>query len=66
MEVKGQYDDDADVKARAAERWVRAVNHSGAYGRWGYVVVEDPQKLGSVIDGFAAADLASTDIELMR
>lgn len=55
VEIKGQYDDNADVKAKAAERWVRALNHLGEYGRWSYVVVEDPQKLGSVIDGGAAS-----------
>ena len=66
VEVKGQYGDDADVKAKAAERWVRAVNQLGEYGRWGYVVVDDPQKLGSAIDEGAAMDWTPGNIELSQ
>ena len=40
---------DADAKARAAERWVGAVNATGEHGRWDYLVVEDPQKLGTKV-----------------
>jgi len=64
VEVKGQYDDDADVKAKAARRWVNAVNHLGAHGRWEYLVVEDPQKLGPAIDGLAAHRLDAGQFQL--
>jgi type III restriction enzyme len=46
IEVKGQYNDDADLKAKAALRWVDAVNRSGEHGVWHYMVVQDPSKLG--------------------
>lgn len=46
IEVKGQYNDDADLKAKAAQRWVDAVNRSGEHGLWHYMVVQDPSKLG--------------------
>ena len=45
IEVKGQYNDDADLKAKAAQRWVDAVNRSGEHGLWHYMVVQDPSKL---------------------
>jgi hypothetical protein len=35
IEIKGQYSDDADIKAKAAERWVSAMNHLGDYGTLG-------------------------------
>lgn len=66
VEIKGQYDDDADVKAKAAGRWVRAVNHLGEHGRWSYVVVEDPQKLGSAIDTVSATGWDDEYIELSQ
>ena len=51
IEVKGQYGDDADRKAKAAERWVRAVNNLGEHGQWQYVLVSDPQRLMQELDG---------------
>lgn len=64
VEITGQYADDADLKAKAAERWVAAVNNHGVYGRWQYVVIEDPQKLGLAIDQYAVAYLDDVQIEL--
>lgn len=62
VEIKGRYGDDADVKAKAARRWVEAVNQLGDYGRWDYVVTEDPQKLGLVIDEFAKSTSGRIDV----
>ncbi len=45
IEIKGQYGDDADLKAKAAERWVAAVNRAGDFGTWRYLVVTDPPSL---------------------
>lgn len=64
MEIKGQHDDDADIKAKAARRWVQAVNRTGEYGRWEYVVIDDPTKLGAVLDGLADASWDQSTIEL--
>lgn len=62
IEIKGQYTDDADVKAKAADRWVSAMNHLGDYGRWGYLVVEDPPALGPRLDDLLNS--VSTPVEL--
>lgn len=54
IETKGRYNDDADLKAKAARRWVDAVNRLGECGWWDYKVVEDPQKIIPLIDRLAA------------
>jgi type III restriction enzyme len=41
LEVKG-FDERAEVKAQAAQKWVDAVNADGAYGRWAYAMVKRP------------------------
>jgi len=45
IETKGRYLDDADRKAKAAQRWVDAINRVGQYGQWIYLVVRDPVDL---------------------
>ena len=55
IETKGQDTDDADLKAKAAERWVNAVNEDGNWGLWRYVVVKDPTKLPKLLDEHALA-----------
>lgn len=55
IETKGQYTDDADLKAKAAERWVNAVNEDGNWGLWHYVVVTDPTALPKLLDEHTAA-----------
>lgn len=54
IETKGQYNDDADIKAKAAERWVDAVNEDGNWGLWMYVVVKDPTLILKLLDQYAA------------
>ncbi len=55
IETKGQYNDAADIKAKAAQRWVNAINQDGNYGLWAYEVVKDPTGLPLVIDKYSAA-----------
>ncbi|NEI28466.1 MULTISPECIES: BPTD_3080 family restriction endonuclease [Rhizobium] len=55
IEIKGQMTDGADAKARAAQRWVYAVNRLGQYGLWHYLLVSDPGRLGLVINDFTGA-----------
>ena len=43
LETKG-YDPLKEVKAQAAERWIRAVNADGSFGAWSYVLVTDLNK----------------------
>jgi type III restriction enzyme len=60
IETKGQYNDDADIKAKAAERWVQAMNQLGEHGRWAYLVVDDPPALMPMLDRLADADAVAT------
>lgn len=55
IETKGRYGDDADLKAKAAERWVSAVNDEGNWGLWRYIVVKDPTMLPRLLDEHALA-----------
>ena len=48
LETKG-YDPKEDVKAQAAQRWVRAVNASGGHGIWIYDLVSDMSKVGEAV-----------------
>jgi type III restriction enzyme len=53
VETKG-YDPVADVKAAAAERWVRAVNADGTWGQWHYRLVYQPADLPHFLQELAA------------
>ena len=55
VEIKGQLTDSADAKAKAAERWVAAVNRLGTYGNWHYLLVTDPGRLNLMLNEFTAA-----------
>jgi type III restriction enzyme len=55
IEIKGQMTDGADAKGRAAQRWVDAVNRLGQYGRWHYLLISDPGRLGLMINDFTGA-----------
>lgn len=52
LETKG-FDDLADVKAAAAERWVAAVNADGQYGRWRYAMVRKVEQVREILDRVA-------------
>lgn len=52
VEIKGQVTDSADAKAKAAERWVAAVNRLGEHGTWRYLLVTDPGRLGMMLNEF--------------
>lgn len=49
LEVKG-FNPKKETKRGAAERWVKAVNQDGAYGRWEYVAVEDVTQIPGLLD----------------
>ena len=61
IETKGQYTDNADIKAKAAERWVNAVNEARGLGLWYYVVVKDPTELPNILNKFCASKWDATD-----
>lgn len=54
LEIKG-YDEVAEVKRQAAERWCRAVNADGQHGRWMYVLARNPDT--EVAQALSLADL---------
>lgn len=43
LEIKG-YDELAEIKRQAAERWCKAVNADGKFGRWSYVLARNPDR----------------------
>ena len=64
VEIKGQVTDDADIKAKAAERWVEAVNRLGDRGVWHYVLVEDPGRVAIQIDKLTNAKWQESQFQL--
>jgi type III restriction enzyme len=55
VEIKGQANDDADTKAKAARRWTDAVTRLSSHGTWQYLFVTDPGRLGLMINPFTRA-----------
>jgi type III restriction enzyme len=49
IEIKGQVGD-AAIKKAAAERWCRAVNNGGRYGKWAYRLCFGTEELRGVLD----------------
>ena len=49
IETKG-FDELADVKAAAAERWVAAVNADGRHGVWRYAMARSVGAVGEILD----------------
>ena len=49
LETKG-FDDLADVKAAAAERWVAAVNADGQHGDWRFAMARSVGAVRDIID----------------
>ncbi|MDP2831958.1 MAG: DEAD/DEAH box helicase family protein [Pseudomonadota bacterium] len=48
VETKG-HDDRLAEKLAAAERWVKAVNEDGGYGKWSYLLLQDRAKIAEEI-----------------
>ena len=51
LETKG-FDELAEVKAAAAERWTSAVNADGQYGRWTYAMARKVGQVREILDGY--------------
>jgi type III restriction enzyme len=49
LETKG-YDELAEIKAQAAERWANAVNVDGSYGVWRYAMAREPKDFRPAIE----------------
>jgi type III restriction enzyme len=52
VETKG-YDELAEIKAAAAERWVAAVNVDGQHGTWEYRMARSVSQVRAVLDSLA-------------
>jgi type III restriction enzyme len=57
LETKG-YDERAEAKSQAAQRWVAAVNNDGRYGYWSYQIVYQPSGAATAARQAAAALVA--------
>jgi type III restriction enzyme len=58
LETKG-FDELADIKAQAADRWVKAVNADGRFGAWRYAMARKPGEVSEVISQAVATKAAS-------
>jgi type III restriction enzyme len=65
VEIKGQLGDGADAKAKAAERWVKAVNRLGEHGTWSYLLVTDPGRVAHSLNAHTAAQWDQGQLELI-
>ena len=59
LETKG-FDDLAEVKAAAAERWVAAVNADGTFGIWRYALARKIAQIREILDGCGRKVLTPT------
>jgi type III restriction enzyme len=64
VEIKGQVTDNADAKAKAAERWTAAVTRLGTHGSWHYLLVTDPGRLGILINAYTKEGMTSGEFQL--
>lgn len=52
IETKG-FDDKADAKRQAAERWVAAVNASRSFGTWKFAMARSMAEVRAALDKLA-------------
>jgi type III restriction enzyme len=57
LETKG-FDELAEIKAAAAERWVAAVNADGQFGRWQYAMVRSVAGVRDALERIVASSAA--------
>ena len=60
IETKG-FDDLAEVKTAAAQRWVAAVNADGRMGTWHYSIARKVEDVRRALDGFAHLSLTPSN-----
>jgi type III restriction enzyme len=64
VEIKGQMNDNADIKAKAAQRWIEAVNRLGQHGQWRYLLFTDPGKVGDILNAYTTLKWDEGQFEL--
>ena len=65
VEIKGQVTDNADAKAKAAQRWTEAVTRLGQHGTWHYLLVTDPGRMAEALNVHTTAKWNEGQFELM-
>ncbi len=55
LEVKGYEREQDRAKYAAADKWVRAVNQHGQFGRWAFRVCKEPNGLRAALEAFAGS-----------
>jgi len=50
-DIKGYESEQDRQKKTAAERWVKAVNYHGGYGKWHLVECRDPRTVDKILGG---------------
>jgi type III restriction enzyme len=58
LEIKACEDEQGRAQLAAAQKWVRAVNHHGAFGVWGLLLARAPAAVGKRIEDWCLARLA--------
>ena len=51
LEVKGYESEQDRQKKTAAERWVKAINYHGGYGKWELLECRDPRTVDKILNG---------------
>lgn len=58
LEIKGYEREQDRAKWTAAQKWVKAVNHHGGFGRWDLMNCKDPNKLRDMLEKYRVASAA--------
>lgn len=51
LEVKGYESEQDRQKKTASERWIKAINYHGGFGRWELLECRDPRNLDKILNG---------------
>jgi hypothetical protein len=49
----------AEVKAAAADCWVKAVNAGGSYGQWAYAMARKTTEVVGILNRFVEGEIAA-------
>jgi type III restriction enzyme len=64
LEVKGYEKEQDRAKWAAAQKWVKAVNHHGGFGRWDLMLCKDPTKVRALLDAYVPRPAELVSVEL--
>lgn len=64
LEIKGYEKEQDRAKWTAAQKWVRAVNYHGGFGRWDLMICKDPNRLRDMLKQYAPGMAQFVAVEL--